>query len=82
MEEHMFCELPADNPSEPSFLYLMLAAGYFRRASRSRHPHMRGALRDLGRECLTNAHGAARAQPFAVIAQKQIKSDFAALERS
>ena len=41
--------------AEPSFLYLVMAATYFRQASRMRHPHMRDALRDLGREYVINA---------------------------
>ena len=40
---------------ESSFLYLMMAATYFRQASRTRHPNVRDALRELGREYLTNA---------------------------
>jgi hypothetical protein len=41
--------------AEPSFLYLVMAATYFRQASRTRHPHVRNTLRDLGREYVTNA---------------------------
>jgi hypothetical protein len=41
--------------AEPSFLYLVMAATYFRQASRTRQPHMRDALRDLGREYVSNA---------------------------
>ena len=41
--------------AEPSFLYLVMAATYFRQASRTRHPHVRDTLRDLGREYVTNA---------------------------
>ena len=41
--------------AEPSFLYLVMAATYFRQASRTRQPHVRNALRDLGREYVSNA---------------------------
>ena len=43
------------NVAEPSFLYLMMAATYFRQARRTRHPHVRDALRDLGRDYVSNA---------------------------
>jgi hypothetical protein len=42
--------------AEPSFLYLVMAATYFRQASRTRQPHVRDPLRDLGRGYVTNAH--------------------------
>lgn len=41
--------------AEPSFLYLVMAATYFRQARRTRQPHMRDALRNLGREYVSNA---------------------------
>ena len=41
--------------AEPSFLYLMMAATYFRQARRTRHAHVRNTLRDLGREYVINA---------------------------
>ena len=41
--------------AEPSFLYMMMAATYFRQASRTRHPNVREALRDFGREYASNA---------------------------
>ena len=54
----MFGNSTQGNVAEPSFLYLMMAATYFRQASSTRHPHVRDALRDLGREYATNAHRA------------------------
>jgi hypothetical protein len=45
-----------DSVPEPSFLYLVLAAAFFRQASRTCLPHVRDALRDLGREYVTDAH--------------------------
>lgn len=59
MEAHMFCYLPKDKAGESSFLYLMLAASYFRQATQSRHSHIRRALRDLGREYIMKSYGAA-----------------------
>jgi hypothetical protein len=56
MEGRMFGNSIQDSAAAPSFLYLMMAASYFRQASRTRHPHLRHALRDSGHECLTNAH--------------------------
>jgi hypothetical protein len=50
----MFGNSIEDSAAAPSFLYVMMAATYFRQASHTRRPHMRGALRDLGREYLTN----------------------------
>jgi len=41
--------------AEPSFLCLVMAATYFRQASRTRYPRVRNTLRDLGREYATNA---------------------------
>lgn len=63
----MFFELPRDTVTEVSFLYLMLAASYFRQASRSRHSHVRRALRDLGREYITKSHDVASHHPFVVV---------------
>jgi hypothetical protein len=51
----MFGNSVQGNVGEPSFLYLMMAASYFRQASRTRQPHLRNALRDLGREYVSNA---------------------------
>lgn len=51
----MFGNSSRGNVAEPSFLYLVMAATYFRQASRMRQPHIRDALRDLGRECVSNA---------------------------
>jgi hypothetical protein len=56
VEGFMFGKLVQDSPAAPSFLYLMMAAAYFRQASHTRHRHLRHALRDSGREYLTNAH--------------------------
>jgi hypothetical protein len=56
MEARMFGNSIRGNAAAPSFLYVMMAATYFRQASHTRRPQMRGALRDLGREYLTNAH--------------------------
>jgi hypothetical protein len=55
MERKMFGNSIQGGAAEPSFLYLMMAATYFRQASRTRHLHVRRALRDIGREYLTNA---------------------------
>jgi hypothetical protein len=54
----MFGNSIQDRAATPSFLYLMMAATYFRQASHTRHPNVRGVSRDLGREYLTNAHRA------------------------
>ena len=51
----MFANASQSSGEEPSFLYLMMAATYFRQASRTRRPHVRNALRDLGREYVNNA---------------------------
>jgi hypothetical protein len=51
----MFGKSIQGSATEPSFLYLMMAASYFRQASRTRQPHMRDALRDFGREYVSNA---------------------------
>jgi hypothetical protein len=56
MDARMFDDSIQEGVAAPSFLYLMMAATYFRKASRARHPNVRDALRDLGREYLTNAH--------------------------
>ncbi len=52
----MFGYSSQSSVAEPSFLYLMMAATYFRQASRTRHRHVRDALRDLGRDYVSNAH--------------------------
>ena len=41
--------------AEPSFLYLVMAATYFRQAGRTRRSQVRNTLRDLGREYVINA---------------------------
>jgi hypothetical protein len=51
----MFGNSFQEGAMEPSFLYLMMAATYFRQARRTRQPHVRYALRDIGREYLTNS---------------------------
>ena len=51
----MFGNLSQGSVAEPSFLYLVMAATYFRQASRTRRPHVRNTLRDLGREYVINA---------------------------
>ena len=51
----MFANSSQSSGGEPSFLYLMMAATYFRQASRTHRPHVRNALRDLGREYVNNA---------------------------
>ena len=61
--------------AEPSFLYLMMAAAYFRQASHTRHPHVRGALRDLGREYLTNAHRVVPAYAYPASGQHPLISN-------
>jgi hypothetical protein len=55
MEAHMFGNSIRDDAAAPSFLYLVMAATYFRQASRTRQPHVRDALRDFGREYANNA---------------------------
>jgi len=52
----MFGNSSQGSVAEPSFLYLVMAATYFRQASRMRRPHVRNMLRDLGREYVSNAH--------------------------
>jgi hypothetical protein len=56
VEAYMFGNSIQDSVATPSFFYLMMAATYFRQASHTRHPHVRDALRDLGREYVSNAH--------------------------
>jgi hypothetical protein len=56
VEAHMFGNSIQGSVAEPSFLYLVMAATYFRQASRTRQRHVRDALRDLGREYVSNAH--------------------------
>jgi hypothetical protein len=56
VEAHMFGNSIQGSAATPSFLYLMMAASYFRQASHTRQPHVRDALRDLGREYVSNAH--------------------------
>jgi hypothetical protein len=55
VEAYMFRNSISGSVAEPSFLYLLLAATYFRQARRTRRPHMRDALHDLGREYASNA---------------------------
>jgi hypothetical protein len=55
VEAYMFDNPAQGNVAEPSFLYMVMAATYFRQASRTRQPHVRKALRDFGREYLSNA---------------------------
>jgi hypothetical protein len=55
VETYMSGDSIQGSVAEPSFLYLMMAATYFRQASRTRQPHVRDALRDLGREYVSNA---------------------------
>ena len=66
----MFCYLTKDGTGKSSFLYLLLAASYFRQASRSRHSHVRRALRDLGREYIMKSHGVAPSHRFVVVPDK------------
>jgi hypothetical protein len=65
MEAHVFGTSIHSGTAAPSFLYLMIAATYFRHASHTRHPQVRGASRDLGHEYLTNTYrvGSALACP-------------------
>jgi hypothetical protein len=44
---------------EPSFFYLMMAEGCFRRAVSTRHPKASGTLREIGRKYLAKADGVA-----------------------
>jgi hypothetical protein len=55
VEALMFDNSVQGSIAGPSFLYLLMAATYFRQASHTRHPHLRDALRDLGREYVSNA---------------------------
>ena len=45
--------------AEPSFFYLVMAKSCFRRAVSTPHPKAGGALRELGRDYLAKAGGAA-----------------------
>jgi hypothetical protein len=56
VEAYVFGNSNQGSVAKPSFLYLMMAASYFRQARRTRRPHVRDALRDLGREYVNNAH--------------------------
>jgi hypothetical protein len=56
VEAYVFDNSVQGNVAEPSFLYLVMAATYFRPASRARQPIMRDALLDFGREYASNAH--------------------------
>ena len=42
---------------EPSFFYLMMAEGCFRRAVSTQHPKAGGTLREIGRDYLARAVG-------------------------
>ena len=44
---------------EPSFFYLMMAEGCFRRAVSTRHPKASGTLREIGRNYLAKANDVA-----------------------
>jgi hypothetical protein len=55
VEAQMFGNSSQGCVAEPSFLYLVMAATYFRQASRTRRSHVRNTLRDLGREYVINA---------------------------
>jgi hypothetical protein len=57
VEALMFGNSSQSSVAVPSFLYLMMAATYFRQARRTRRSHVRAALRDLGREYVINADG-------------------------
>jgi hypothetical protein len=50
--------------AEPSFFYLVMAKSCFRRAVSTPHPKAGGSLRELGRDYLAKAGGAARARTF------------------
>jgi len=52
----MFCKSVQDSAAAPSFPCLMMVVACFRQASGTRRRHLRHALRDSGREYLTNAH--------------------------
>jgi hypothetical protein len=60
MEVRMFGNSIQGGVAEPSFLYLTMAAAYFRQASRTRHPYVRDALGGTGRYNLArrDRHGA------------------------
>jgi hypothetical protein len=55
VEAYMFDNSVQGNVAEPSFLYLVMAATYFRQARRTRQPHVRDALLDFGRDYVSNA---------------------------
>jgi hypothetical protein len=60
VEAPMFGNSSQNSVAEPSFLYLVMAATCFRQASRTRRPHVRNTLRDLGREYVINTDRWAR----------------------
>jgi hypothetical protein len=71
----MFGDSIQDRAAAPSFLYLMMAAAYFRQANRTRHPQVRDVLRDLGREYVSNAHRVVPVNPCAAPAPHPLTSN-------
>jgi hypothetical protein len=55
MESAMSRKSISTSAGEPSFFYLMLADGCFRRAASMVHPEMGGTLRNIGRDYLMKA---------------------------
>jgi hypothetical protein len=75
VEAYMFDNSAQRDVAEPSFLYLVMAATYFRQASHTRQPHVRKALRDFGREYLTNARRVVPVYPCPIIGRHHLKSN-------
>jgi hypothetical protein len=75
VEAYMFDNSAQGNVAEPSFLYLLMAATYFRQASRARQPHVRKALRDFGREYVNNARRVVPVYACPVSGRHHLKSN-------
>jgi len=71
----MFDNSAQGNVAEPSFLYLVMAATYFRQASHTRQPHVRKALRDFGREYVNNARRVVPVHACPVSGRHHLKSN-------
>ena len=61
--------------AEPSFLYLVMAATYFRQARHTHQPHVRKALRDFGREYVANARRVVPVYSCPVSGRHRLKSN-------
>ena len=71
----MFDNSAQGDVAEPSFLYLVMAATYFRQASHTRQPHVRKALRDFGREYVNNAGRVVTVYSCPVSGRRRFKSN-------